>query len=70
MPNLIGLGEDQAKQVLAKLGIRFVIVDYQGRDQLGDLYDQFAPYAVVSHNPPAGEPAKPGMMVKMGVRAP
>lgn len=70
MPNLTGLGETQAKQALARLGIYMVIVDYQGRDRLGVLYDQFPPYAVVSHLPPPGAVARPGMLVKLGIRAP
>ncbi len=70
MPNLVGLGENQAKNVLAGLGITHVMVDYQGRDRLGDLYDTFPPYAVVSHAPAAGAPARPGMLVTLGVRAP
>ncbi len=68
MPDLAGLGEKQAKEALAKLGIYMVIVDYQGRDKLGERFDQLPAYTVVSHNPPAGAPAKAGMMVKLGVR--
>jgi beta-lactam-binding protein with PASTA domain len=70
MPNLIGRGETQAKQALARLGIYMVLVDYQGRDRLGDRYDQFPAYAVVSHDPPPNSTVRPGMMVKLGVRAP
>lgn len=70
MPNLVGLGEQQAKEALARLRIYMVVVDYQGRDRLGEIHDQFPPYAVVSHNPPAGAPARAGMLVQLGVRAP
>jgi peptidoglycan glycosyltransferase len=70
MPSLVGLGENQAKGVLAGLGITNVIVDYQGRDRLGDLYDKFPAYAVVSHSPGAGAPISAGMQVVLGIRAP
>ncbi|GAC1357122.1 MAG: hypothetical protein NVSMB42_16080 [Herpetosiphon sp.] len=70
MPNLVGYGENQAKTILGNLSITKVIVDYQGRAKLGALYDQFVPYAVVSHLPPAGTPVEPGMEVVLGVRAP
>lgn len=70
MPNLVGMGEKQAREALAKLGIYMVIVDYQGRDRLGDLYDTFPAYTVVSHMPQAGAPARAGMLVKLGVRKP
>ncbi len=70
LPSLIGLGEDQAKGALAALGITQVVVDYQGRDRLGDLHDSVPAYAVVSHSPPAGAPTGPGTQVVLGVRAP
>jgi peptidoglycan glycosyltransferase len=70
IPNLVGLGENQAKATLANLGVTNVIVDYQGQDRLGELYNAFPPYAVVSHSPPAGTPIEPGMSVILGIRAP
>jgi len=70
IPNLVGLGENQAKEVLASLGIFNVVVDYQGRDRLGDLYDAFPPYAVVSHSPGAGAAATSDTTVVLGVREP
>ena len=70
VPNLVGLGENQAKERLAGLGITNVLVDYQGPDRLGDLYEQFPPYAVVSHTPGPGTPVEPGMTVILGIRAP
>lgn len=70
MPSLVGLGENQAKAVLANLGVGNVVVDYQGRDRLGAVYDKFVPYAVVSHSPGAGAAVTPGMTVVLGVRAP
>jgi peptidoglycan glycosyltransferase len=70
IPNLVGLGENQAKATLANLGVTNVVVDYQGQDRLGELYNAFPPYAVVSHSPPAGTPIEPGMSVILGVRAP
>lgn len=70
IPSLVGLGENQAKETLAALGITNVLVDYQGRDQLGDLFDKYGAYVVVSHLPGAGAPIEPGMTVVLGVRAP
>lgn len=70
LPSLVGLGENQARELLAGLGITNVIADYQGRDRLGGLYDQFPAYAVVSHSPPAGAPATPDAQVVLGIRAP
>jgi peptidoglycan glycosyltransferase len=67
---LVGLGENQAKAALANVGVTNVVVDYQGPDRLGDLYNQFPPYAVVSHTPGPGTPVEPGMTVVLGVRAP
>ena len=70
IPRLVGLGENQARGVLANLGITSVVVDYQGRDTLGDLFDQFPAYAVVSSTPGAGAPVSPGMTIILGIRAP
>jgi membrane peptidoglycan carboxypeptidase len=70
LPSLIGLGENQARAVLANLGVTSVVVDYQGADRLGDLFNQYPAYAVVSSSPGAGAPVTPGMTVVLGVRAP
>ena len=70
LPNLVGLGENQAKDLLASLGITSVAVDYQGADRLGDLYNQFPAYVVVSSSPGPGTPIEPGMTVVLGIRAP
>ena len=70
MPNLQGLGENQAKDLLATYGIYNVYVDYQTRDRIPNIFDSVAPYAVVSSQPGAGEPIHPGMTVVLGVRAP
>jgi len=67
---MVGLGENQAKGVLAGLGITNVVVDYQGPDRLGALYDQTPAYVVVSHSPGPGARAEPGMTVVLGIRAP
>jgi hypothetical protein len=47
-----------------------VVVDYQGADRLGDLYNQVAPYVVVSFSPGAGTVVDAGTTVILGVRAP
>ncbi len=70
LPGLVGLGENQARALLANLGVTNVIVDYQGADRLGDLYNQYAPYVVVSSSPGPGTPVTPGLTVVLGVRAP
>jgi peptidoglycan glycosyltransferase len=70
MPSLVGLGENQARGILANLGVTSVVVDYQGRERLGALYDKFPAYAVVSHSPAPGTPIKPGMRAVLGVRGP
>ncbi len=70
MPDLRRLGENQAKEVLARLGVTSVYVDYQGREKLGDLYDQYVPYAVVSSIPAVDEWLLPGTTVILGIRAP
>ena len=41
-----------------------------GQGRIGDLWDQFPAYAVVSHTPPAGTPITPGTQAILGIRAP
>jgi peptidoglycan glycosyltransferase len=72
MPDLIGLGENQAKDALAALGISsFLIqVDYQTRDRIPGIFDDFLPYTVVSTSPPADEWLLPGTTIILGIRSP
>jgi hypothetical protein len=70
MPSLAGLGENQAKDKLAAIGVRHVLVDYQPRSKLGDRFDAVPAYAVVSHLPPPGAAVAPETVVVLGVRAP
>ncbi|WP_238613495.1 transglycosylase domain-containing protein [Candidatus Oscillochloris fontis] len=72
MPNLKGLGENQAKEALAALGIPSwqIYVDYQTRERIPSDYDRFVPYAVVSTLPAAGDWIIPGTTVVLGIRAP
>ncbi len=70
MPNVIGLGENQAKAVLSSMGITSVFVDYQSRSDIPGIFDQFPAYAVVSTLPGAGNWVVPGTNVILGVRAP
>ncbi|MGB9752462.1 MAG: glycosyl transferase [Roseiflexus castenholzii] len=70
MPDLRRFGENQAKEQLAALGIFNVYVDYQTRDRIPDVFDDYAPYAVVSTLPAPGEWIDPNMTVVLGVRAP
>lgn len=70
MPDLQRFGENQAKEQLAALGIFNVYVDYQTRDRIPDIFDEYAPYAIVSTIPAAGEWIDPNATVVLGVRAP
>lgn len=72
MPDLKRLGENQAKSLLATLGVSEgqIYVDYQTRDRIPNDYDRFVPYAVVSTLPAAGDWIMPGTTVVLGVRAP
>ena len=72
MPDLKHLGENQAKELLATLGVGpgMVYVDYQTRERIPGDYDVFAPYTVVSTLPTAGDWILPETMVVLGVRAP
>ncbi|MCU0493519.1 MAG: transglycosylase domain-containing protein [Chloroflexaceae bacterium] len=70
MPDLTRLGENQAKEVLARLGVTDVYVDYQGRDRIPEIYDQFLAYTVVSSSPAPGNWILPGTTVVLGIRAP
>lgn len=72
MPDLVGVGEEEAKRRLLALGVGLdrVVVDYQNRDKLGPLFDQYPAFAVVSSLPPAGARIGGGATVVLGVRAP
>ncbi len=72
MPNLKGLGENQAKQLLYSMGIRpeNIIVDYQDRARLGPVFDQFPAFAVVSSLPGTGTVIDSTTTIILGVRAP
>lgn len=70
MPDLRRFGENQARELLSSLGIYTVVVDYQDRARIPDLFDQYAAYAVISSQPGAGDIIQPGQTVVLGVRAP
>jgi peptidoglycan glycosyltransferase len=70
MPDLRKLGENQAKDRLAALGVTNVYVDYQTRDRIPDVYDQFGPYVVLSTLPAPGDWIPPDTTVVLGIRAP
>jgi len=70
MPDLRLLGENQAKEKLAALGITDVYVDYQTRDRIPDVFDNYGPYVVISSLPAAGEVVLPGTTVVLGIRSP
>jgi peptidoglycan glycosyltransferase len=70
MPGLVGYGENQAKAILAGLGVTSVLVDYQTRDRVPALYDQYGPYVVLSTQPGPGSWITPNTTVVLGIRAP
>jgi peptidoglycan glycosyltransferase len=70
MPSLIGYGENQAKSILAGLGVTSVVVDYQTRDRVPQLFDSYGPYVVLSTSPTAGNWIMPGTTVVLGIRSP
>lgn len=72
MPDLRQLGENQAKEVLALLGIDpgRIYVDYQGPDRAGEDYYRFGPYVVLSSMPAPGEWILPDTTIVLGIRAP
>ncbi len=72
MPALQQYGENQAKEILYSLGIRpeQIVVDYQGRDRLGAVFDQYPAYAVVSTQPAAGSVIDVSTTIVLGIRAP
>lgn len=70
MPELRGYGENQAKDILANLGITSIQVQYQSRSELGDLFDKYPAYAVVSSLPVAGRPIDASTFVILGIRSP
>jgi peptidoglycan glycosyltransferase len=70
MPSVVGLGENQAKAVLARAGIRSIQVDYQTRERIPATFDQFGPYVVLSSIPAPGTWIMPGTTVVLGVRSP
>jgi membrane peptidoglycan carboxypeptidase len=72
MPDLERYGENQAKDILAALGIPAsqIYVDYQTRQRIPDVFDQYAPYAIVSTLPRSGDWILPGTTVVLGVRSP
>ncbi len=70
MPDLRNFGENQAKERLAALGIYSIYVDYQTRDRIPDIYDQFGPYVVLSTQPSALRMDPSRHTVVLGIRAP
>jgi serine/threonine protein kinase/beta-lactam-binding protein with PASTA domain len=71
MPRVVGLSEQEARARIDQAGGLFVsYVDVQGRDKLGDVFDQVAPGTVVSCIPTEGEWLARGTGVTLGVRAP
>jgi serine/threonine-protein kinase len=70
MPDVTGLSEAEARQRIDEAGLIFSFSDQQGRDKIGDRFDQIAPGTVVSSVPRGGELVDRGTGVTLGVRAP
>jgi peptidoglycan glycosyltransferase len=70
MPDLRKLGENQAKERLAELGVYNVYVDYQTRERIPEVYDTVGPYVVLSTLPAPGDWIPPDTTVVLGIRAP
>jgi beta-lactam-binding protein with PASTA domain len=70
MPDVTGLSEADAKQRISSAGLVWSFSDYQGRDKLGDKFDQLAPGTVVSSIPRGNDLVPRGTPVTLGVRAP
>ncbi len=72
MPNLLGYGENQAKEILISQGISGgqIIVDYQDRMSIVQNHPQlqkYSDYAVISTQPLADRRIMPGQSVVLGV---
>jgi serine/threonine-protein kinase len=70
VPDIYLKSLDEATRLLLEAGLGDPYVDLQGRDKLGDQYDQVAPNTVVSFEPSAGAEVTCGSTVNLGVRAP
>jgi len=70
MPDVTGLSEAEAKQRIDAAGLIFSFSDPQGRDKIGDRFDQIPPGTVVSSVPRGGDLVDRGAGVTLGVRAP
>ena len=72
VPDLKGLGENQARDLLISLGVdpTMIYTDYQDRSRLGDEYDLYAAYVVLSSLPAQGDWILPGTTIVLGIRAP
>jgi serine/threonine protein kinase/beta-lactam-binding protein with PASTA domain len=70
VPDIYLQSLDEATRLLRAAGLGDPYVDFQGRDKLGDQYDQVAPNTVVSFEPSAGTEVTCGSTVNLGVRAP
>ncbi len=72
MPNLIGKTEAQARAVLRAYGIapERIIINVQGRDKLGDAFDQYKSGEVISTEPGYGKQIPDSGVIVLGVRGP
>ncbi len=70
MPDVQRMGETEAKNLLASKGITNVYIDYQTRQRVPDIFDQYAPYTVISSLPAPGKWVLPGTSVILGIRSP
>lgn len=69
VPDVFRRSEAEARQLIEAAGLQVGNVDYQGRDKLGDQFDQFEAGMIVSTDPRAGTRVERGSRVNIGVRA-
>ncbi len=61
MPDVTGLSEEAARQQIEAAGLFVSFSDYQGREKIGDRFDEIAPGTVVSSDPRGGDLVERGL---------
>lgn len=68
VPDVIGMGESDAQQLIQNTGMVLGAIDYQDCDKLGALCETTAPGTVVSSDPVAGALVPLETIINLGVR--
>lgn len=71
MPDVTGMQEDEARTTLEEAGIpsNAIAVQYQGREQLGELFDQVEARVVVTTQPAPGDTVESSATVVLTIRS-